>query len=647
MTAIFGAGKRWRWFAVATVLKALLTGLVVVLSAPAAHSASPTAEQALKLAPTQKDVDYDRPSPDDAARCTMKAEKHKGQTGWVIRDPDGKILREYIDTNGDNVVDRWSYYKDGIEVYRDLDPKYKGKATEHRWLNTAGIRWGVSEGGGSPIEYWKMISAEEATSEVVAALREHDAARFNRLLLTQDELRSLGLNAAKSKELSDKISAAPAAFADLADRQTSITAKSNWVHFGGNRPGIVPAGSFGNAGDIEVYENVVAVVDTDGSDTQIQIGTMIKAGPCWRLVDVPSVPDHGKLADSQPGIFFVATGSRNSSAPESATGGSNEKVQKIMDQLQKLDQQIAAASPDDQAKLNEERADILERTIADVGPADRAQWIRQMTDTISAAVQSGTYAGGAERLKSLYTKLEKNPEDVDLAAYVEFRELSAEYALALQGPNPEFAKIQATWLKNLEMFVGRHPKSSDTADALLQLGIAEEFAGHEEKAKQWYHQIVDNFDATAAAKKAAGAIRRLESVGKSIDLSGKSTDGEQVDLSNLKGKWVLIHYWATWCEPCKVDIASLKEFQSKYADRGLAIIGVSLDTKREALDSYLSQNKLPWPQLYEPGGLDSRYANEMGILTLPTMILIDADGHVVNRGIHISELDTELRNRLK
>jgi len=640
-------GTKWRWFVAAAVVKLALTGLVLALAAPAAHSATPTAEQALKLAPIQKDVDYDRPTPEEAAHCTMKAEKHKGQTGWVIRDADGKMLREFVDTNGDNVVDRWSYFKDGVEVYRDIDPKFTGRATEHRWLNTAGIRWGVSKGGNSPIEYWKMISAEEVSAEVVGALRDRDPARFNRLLLTPAELRSLGLNAAKTKELSDKISAAESAFAELAERQTTITAKSNWVHFGGNRPGIVPAGTFGATGDIEVYENVVAVVETDGTDTQIQIGTMIKAGDCWRLVDVPSVPERGKLADSQPGIFFVAPAARNAAAQETAGNAGNEKTQKFMDELQKLDQQIAAAAPADQPKLNDQRADYFEQVIAEVAPDDRAQWIHQMTDTISAAVQSGTYARGAERLKAMYTKLEKNPQDTDLAAYVEFRELSAEYALALQSPNPEFAKIQTTWLQNLETFVGRHPKSPDTADALLQLGIAEEFAGREEKAKQWYHQIVENFDSAAAAKKAAGAIRRLESVGKSIELSGKSTDGEQVDLGSLKGKWVLIHYWATWCEPCKVDLAELRELQAKYAASGLAIIGVSLDNNRQALDEYLSKNHLPWPQLFEPGGLDSRYANEMGILTLPTMVLIDADGHVANRSIHISELDRELRNRLK
>src|SRR5207253_2260543 len=89
-----------------------------------ARGGSPTVEQALKLAPIQKDVEYDIPTAAEIAKCAIKAEKVGNQTGWVVRGPSGQILREFVDTNGDNVVDRWSYFKDGIEVYRDIDENY-------------------------------------------------------------------------------------------------------------------------------------------------------------------------------------------------------------------------------------------------------------------------------------------------------------------------------------------------------------------------------------------------------------------------------------------------------------------------------------------------------------------------------------------
>ena len=270
-----------------------------------------------------------------------------------------------------------------------------------------------------------------------------------------------------------------------------------------------------------------------------------------------------------------------------------------------------------------------------------------MTDTISAAVQSATYPKGAERLKALYTKLEKNPADGDLAAYVEFRELSAEYALALQGPNPEFAKIQA----DLAAKSGnvRRPASKKSRHGRRPVAV-----GHRpgirrpgRKSQAMVSPDRQQFRLDRGGQESGRRDPPLRFGRQNDRTIGQEHRRRTGRSCQLKGKFVLIHYWATWCEPCKVDLASLKELQAKYSANGLAIIGVSLDANRQALDDYLSKNHLPWPQLYEPGGLDSRYANEMGILTLPTMILIDADGHVANRGIHISELDSELRTRLK
>jgi hypothetical protein len=74
---------------------------------------------------------------------------------------------------------------------------------------------------------------------------------------------------------------------------------------------------------------------------------------------------------------------------------------------------------------------------------------------------------------------------------------------------------------------------------------------------------------------------------------------------------------------------------------------VNLDANVADANDYLSKNHLPWSQLWEPGGLDSRLANEMGILTMPTMILVDDKGVVVNRNVHITELEGELKSHLK
>jgi hypothetical protein len=121
--------------------------------------------------PVQKGVDYDLPTTADISKCKINPKKTGGQMGgWIVEDPTGKILRRFLDTNGDNVVDTWCYCKDGIEVYRDIDANFNGKADQYRWFNTGGTRWGLDSNEDSTIDSWKCISVEEATAEIVAAL---------------------------------------------------------------------------------------------------------------------------------------------------------------------------------------------------------------------------------------------------------------------------------------------------------------------------------------------------------------------------------------------------------------------------------------------------------------------------------------------
>jgi thiol-disulfide isomerase/thioredoxin len=624
-----------------------ISALLGVADLNAARAATPTVEQALKLAPIQKDVDYDVPTAAEIPKCTIKAEKLNGQTGWVVRSPSGQILREFVDTNSDNVVDRWSYYKDGVEVYRDIDENFNGKADQYRWLNTAGMRWGLDKAEDGKIDAWKMISAEEVSAEVVMAMRDKDPARFARLLLTPAEAKALNLPETKAKQLNEKLAGAQAAFNDLLRRQKVVMPKTEWVHFGGTQPGLVPIGAGGN--DVVVYENVVAMVETDGKDGQVSVGTLVKVGDVWRLIDAPIVSDSSnKLADAN-GFFFQSNSRSAEPTPtETAADGPNEKVQKWMDDLSKLDEAVARAGSDSaQAQLHDQRVDLMLKIIDEIGDKDRSQWTRQFADSVSAAAQSGGYPQGVAKLKAMLEKLEKNSDDPALIPYVKYRLLTADYGAKLQKHEIDFVKVQSEWLDNLEQFVKDYPKAADAAEALLQLGVAQEFAGQEEKAKKWYNQLVIDFDATPSAVKARGALIRIDSVGRPMQLRAKLVTGQAEDLAKYRGKYVLVHYWATWCEPCKTDFAQLKELYAKYGKSGFMLVGVNLDNNLSEATDYLSKNRLPWPQVWEQGGLDSRLANEMGILTLPTMILVDDKGKVINRNVHITELENDLKSVLK
>ena len=602
-------------------------------------AAKPTAVEALKLSPVQKDVQFEKPGKEQVEKCALENLSTDAVTGFLVRDPAGQILRRFLDTNKDNRLDQWCYYRDGIEVYRDLDTDFNGKADQYRWLGTAGIRWGLDENEDGRIDRWRMISPEEVTAEVVAALRDKDADRFQRSLLTPEELKSLGLSEPRTKELSKKIEAAAAKFADLAAKQTQVTAKTEWTNFGATHPGVFPAGTDGSTKDLIVYENVAAMIDTNGKNSQITIGTLIQVGQNWRIIDLPSLDNH--VAHAPAGTFFAQSTPRVETAANSENGITQE-MQKHVDELEALEKKILTAKPDSLPDLYAERADLHEQLYKLAArDEDRTNWLIQLADSISAAIQAGGYPDGVDRLKTLAEKLAGEKGREDHAAYVQFRHLAAVYDRSIQDPQGDAGKVQDQWMKDLEQFVADHPTAPITAEALQQLGSSQEIAGQDKNAIQSYSQIVDNFADSELAKKAAGAKRRLESVGQTIELKGRTLDGKTFDLAALRGQTVLIHYWATWSDLCQKDVLKVKELQAKYARQKFAVVGVCLDSEAKTAAAFVQSHKIAGPQIFEPGGIESRLANEMGI-SMPTMLLLNPQGRVLNRNLHAAELDAEL-----
>jgi thiol-disulfide isomerase/thioredoxin len=603
---------------------------------------APSVNQALKLAPIQKGVDYDRPSDQEIPKCKISPKRINGQLGWIVEDGNGKILRRFVDTNGDNVVDLWCYYKDGEEIYRDFDSNNNGKADQYRWLNSAGTRWGLDPNEDGVIDSWKTISAEEVSAEIVAALATKDYDQYAQVALTAEDLENLGLGPGRQEALKEKQAAFKDGFRRAADRQKSLTSESQWVQFSAGRPGTVPAGTDDSTQDLKVYENVVAIVETGGRHSEVLIGTLVQVGDVWKAVDLPVEVAEGQSVAQSSTFFHPSPGSR----PEGQDVAAGDGPQKILDELARLDEELQK-SGNPTPELIAKRAELLEKIAAKTSRAeDRNMWIRQLADMLGAAVQMDQCPDGIERLKALHEKL-KNEKDQDLAAYVRFTQLTAEHASNLQGTKArDLAKIQAEWQSTLEKFLSDYPATPVSAEAMLQLAIGEEFAGQEEAAVKWYDRVSKEFPETPAGKKALGAQTRLKSEGKTITLAGRTTQGGQIQLNQFRGKTVLIQYWATWSEPAKGDMQILKGLLAKY-DRDFAVLGVNLDNNRQDLTDFLQTNKLPWPQIFEEGGLDSPPANQLGILTVPTMILVDPQGRVVNRNIQAAEIEKELKKLIK
>jgi len=614
----------------------------LLLVAGMGQAAAPTAKQALGLKPIQPSVDFDQPTAKEADECTIRPAKIDGKTAWVIYDPNGQLLRRFGDTNGDNVVDQWSYYQNGMEVYRDIDADFDGKADQYRWFHTAGMRWGMDENENGKIESWKAISPYEVAEVTIQALQRGDGKLFATLLPTKREISNLGLGKSMQEQVTKDVTEALSEFDTFATRQKTVDSSSRFLDFGAGRPSALPAGADGSSQDLVVYENVTALVDNGGKSEQVYLGAMVQVGNTWKLLGLPKL---GDSADTTS--LFNLTMSTRVSPTEVGGGAPSAEMQELMTQLEKLDDQ-PMGNPKQQVDVTKRRVAILAQ-LAELSPAgeEREQWQRQQADMLSAAVQTAEYYEGIERLEKLSKQLEDDKASTDLQAHVEFRRLWAEYSKAQADPKANYPKVQEAWLESLEKFVKAYPRTADTAEALLQLGMAKEFSGEEEDAVEWYGSLSKNFASTDAGKKARGAMRRLDSIGKTLPLAGDAVRGGKVDISQYRGKHVLIHYWATWCEPCKEDIEDLVKIHEKYRRQGFEIVGVNLDSSVGQAQQYLGKNRLPWKNLYDEGGLDGRLANEMGVMTLPLMLLLDDKGQVVNRNMHVGELETELRRVLR
>jgi peroxiredoxin len=123
------------------------------------------------------------------------------------------------------------------------------------------------------------------------------------------------------------------------------------------------------------------------------------------------------------------------------------------------------------------------------------------------------------------------------------------------------------------------------------------------------------------------------------DFSLKGANGEDVRLSDLKGKVVLVNFWATWCEGCQVEIPWFVEFQSKYGGRGLNVVGISMDDDGwKSVKPWIKEKKVNYSVVIGSEGLAKQY----GLGGMPLTVLVDARGRiaVVHAGI-LNKAETE------
>jgi cytochrome c biogenesis protein CcmG/thiol:disulfide interchange protein DsbE len=140
------------------------------------------------------------------------------------------------------------------------------------------------------------------------------------------------------------------------------------------------------------------------------------------------------------------------------------------------------------------------------------------------------------------------------------------------------------------------------------------------------------------------------------DVTFKGLDGQDVSLASLKGKVVLVNFWATWCEPCQVEIPWMIGFQREYASRGFTILGLSMDEEgKSAIEPFVNTRKfdvdgtklpLNYPIFIGNDDVAQKFG---GLIGLPTTVVISKDGRIVKKYIGLAsheDLDKQIQDLL-
>ena len=152
---------------------------------------------------------------------------------------------------------------------------------------------------------------------------------------------------------------------------------------------------------------------------------------------------------------------------------------------------------------------------------------------------------------------------------------------------------------------------------------------------EWH---VDRADAPAGADAAATSACPANAKLANLNFTLKDVEGQDVKLASLKGKVVLLDFWATWCGPCKIEIPWFIEFQKKYGTDGLQVVGVSVDDTQARLKPYVTKMNMNYLVLQglDHDDIQDAYGPLFGI---PVTVVISRDGKMCAKHVGLSSKD--------
>jgi len=209
--------------------------------------------------------------------------------------------------------------------------------------------------------------------------------------------------------------------------------------------------------------------------------------------------------------------------------------------------------------------------------------------------------------------------------------------------------IQKKYEKANLDFVKKHPSSYVSALLTYEYFRQKPELSTEEK-KEFLGKLDKNIQESHFGKKMLELITADESTatGKPAPVFElPNTQDKKISLSSFKGKYVLVDFWASWCQPCRAENPNVVAAYNKYKNKNFTILGVSLDENKKQWLAAIQKDNLKWQHVSDLSGWNSSVVSLYNIKSIPSNVLIDPQGNIVARDLRGVDLENQLSNLIK